>query len=125
MKKKTASAQQIEKREDGQAAAPAASGDNAGGDGKDAAADSDDKSEDEGSEEKQLARLHFFRSKVHAKDVNRLVVASFISRYLSLPRHHAVLLQALLFCLALAVRVTCIRAFPRGVLQLASAEEEA
>lgn len=97
LKKKTAGAE-VEKEEDGQAATDSASGDAAGGDDKDAAAVSDDKaatavsgdiSEDEGSEEKQLARLHFFRSKVHAKDVNRLVVASFVSRYLSKPRLHA------------------------------------
>lgn len=111
----------VEKKEDGQAAA--------GSDGNDTAADSDDESEDEGSEKKQLARLHFFRSKVHAKDVNRLVVASFVSRYLSSPRLHAlpfaVLLQALLFFLTSAVHVTRIGAFARDVLQLASAEEEA
>ena len=76
MKKKTADAEKAKKQA---AAASGASGDDAGGDDKDNAA----QSEDEGTEEKQLARLHFFRSKVHTKDVNRLVVASFVSRYVT------------------------------------------
>lgn len=86
LKKKTVGAETVEKHEGGQAAADTASGDTAAGDDKHVAADSDDKTEDEGTEEKQLERLHFFRSKVHVKDVNRLVVASFVSRYLWSPR---------------------------------------
>lgn len=82
LKRKAADAEKANKVESGQAAVSSASGDSTGGEDKVASADSDENSADEGSEEKQVARLHFFRSKVHAKDVNRLVVASFVSRYL-------------------------------------------
>lgn len=87
LKLKKVDAEKVKKGEDGQAAASAAGGDTVGADDKTAtaaataaSAASRDKSDDEGSEEKQVARLHFFRSKVHTKDVNRLVVASFVSR---------------------------------------------
>lgn len=92
LKKKTADAEKAKKQA---AAASGASGDDAGGDDKDNAAQSDEKSEDEGTEEKQLARLHFFRSKVHTKDVNRLVVASFVSRYVTYHRRACHTLESL------------------------------
>ena len=70
LKKKLEDAAKLKAEEEGSAAGSGADGD--GADGKKVVVD-------EGTEEKQVASVHFFRAKAHAKDVHRLVVASFIS----------------------------------------------
>ena len=107
LKKKLADAEKA--KEDGEAAASSADGDTAGDNGG-KKAESDTESVDEGTEEKQVARLHFFRSKVHAKDVNRLVVASFITRYVgsSIALHFNAGSKRSASTVCVCVRVCCL-----------------